>query len=208
MLEVSVYNIDGQKVRTLDVDEALFGGQVNAPLLKQAIVAYHANRRQGTFANKTRGEVSGSTKKLFKQKHTGNARRGPIRTPVMKGGGRTFAKKPRDFRTTFPRAMRRAALNSAILAKLVGNDLMIIDGLKADAPKTKTMAGIIKNLKINRSCLLTLAQNDKNIYLSARNLPDITVCAAADLNAFDVATRQKMLVTPEAMAALMNREAK
>lgn len=208
MLEVTVYNTQGQKIDTLKVDEEIFGGTVNVSLLKQAIVTYHANRRQGTVKTKGRGEVEGSTKKLFNQKHTGNARRGPIRTNVMRGGGMAFGKRPRDFRKDFPKSMRKAALKSAILAKLLGNDLMVVDGLKADAPKTKTLAAVMKNLKINRSCLLTLAQRDPNLYLSARNLPDITVMIAEDLNAFDIATRQKMLVTSDAMKAMLDREAR
>jgi large subunit ribosomal protein L4 len=207
MLEVSIYNTDGQKTGALQVDEQLFGGKVNISLLKQAIVSYRAARRQGTVAPKGRGEVEGSTKKLYAQKHTGNARRGPIRTNVMRGGGMAFGKKPRDFRKSFPRGMRRAALDSAILAKLLGNDLMVLDGLKIDAPKTKAMSGLMKNLKIDRSCLLTLAERDRNVYLSSRNLGNVKVMTAQELNAFDVATRQKMLVTSEAMKALVSREA-
>jgi len=208
MLEVPVYNTSGEKIDTLQVDEALFGGKVNASLLKQAIVTYHANKRQGTAKTKTRAEVEGSTRKLYRQKGTGNARRGNIRTNVMRGGGNAFGKRPRDFRKDFPKKMRRAALKSALLAKMLGQDLMVIDGLKADAPKTKQMAGVMKNLKINRSCLLTLAQRDVNLYLSARNIQDLTVRIAEELNAFDVATRQKMLVTSEAMKALLAGEAK
>ena len=207
MLEVPVYNTDGKKIDTLKVDEKVFGGAVNLPLLKQAIVAYHANRRQGTAQTKGRGDVAGSTRKLYNQKHTGNARRGNIRTNVMRGGGMAFAKRPRDFRKPFPRKMRRAALGSAILAKLLGQDLMVVDGLKVDRPRTKAMAGLMKNLKINRSCLLTLSQRDSNVYLSARNLPDLTVRIAGELNAFDVVTRQKMVVTSEAMKALLAAEA-
>ncbi len=208
MLEVPVYNPDGRKIDTLKVEEEIFGSTVNVSLVKQAIIAYRNNRRQGTVATKGRGEVEGSTKKLYKQKHTGNARRGPIRTNVMRGGGMAFGKKPRDFRTPFPKKMRKAALHSALLAKIIGQDLMVIDGLSVSSPKTKTMAGLMKNLKINRSCLLATDGLDRNVYLSSRNLPDLTVLPAADLNAFEVATRQKMLVTSKAMTALMAREAK
>jgi large subunit ribosomal protein L4 len=205
MWEVPIYNTDGQKIDTLSVDDKVFGSEVNVALLKQAIVTYHANRRQGTVKTKKRGEVAGSTKKLFRQKGTGNARRGPIRTNLMKGGGNAFGKRPRDFRKDFPRQMRKAALASAILAKIQGSDLMVVDGLKAEAPKTQAMAKILENLKINRTCLLTLADRDRNLYLSARNISDLTVRIAAELNAWDVATRQKMLVTSEAMKALMSR---
>lgn len=206
MLEVPVYNTNGKKVDTLKVDESIFGGQVNISLLKQAIVAYHAARRQGTAVTKSRGMVAGSTRKLYKQKHTGNARRGNIRTNVMRGGGVAFGKKVRDHRKDMPKKMRRAALKSAILAKIMGQDLLVVKGLSMESPKTAQMADVMTNLKINRSCLLATAQTDKNIYLSSRNLPNLTVLVAKDLNAFDVATRQKMVVTDDAMKSLMSRE--
>jgi large subunit ribosomal protein L4 len=207
MVEVPIYNTSGQKVDTWKVDESLLGGRVNVSLVKQAIVTYHANSRQGTVRTKNRADVEGSTRKLYKQKGTGNARRGNIRTNVMRGGGMAFGKRPRDFRKAFPRKMRRAALDSALLAKMLGGDLLVVQGLSADAPKTKAMAQVMRNLQINRSCLLTLADRDRNIYLSARNLPDITVRIALELNAYDVATRQKMLVTDAAMKLILNREA-
>lgn len=207
MLQVPVYNMSGEKVETLDIDEARFGTTVNAALLKQAVVAYHANRRQGTVATKGRSEVEGSTKKLFRQKGTGNARRGPVRTNIMKGGGCAFGKKTRDFRQGLPKKMRHAALNSAILAKILGEDLCVVSGLKLDRPKTQTMAAVLNKLKINRSCLLTLPARDEILYKSARNIFGVTVMAAADLNAFDVATRQKMLVTREAMDVLLGKQA-
>ena len=207
MLEVPVYNISGQKIDTLQVDEQAFGGTVNVPLLKQAIVAYHANKRQGTAQTKGRADVEGSTRKLYRQKGTGNARRGPIRTNVMKGGGMAFAKRPRDFRQHLPKKMRRAALKSAILAKLLGSDLMVLDALSLAAPKTARMVDVLKALQVNRSCLLTLAQRDPNVYLSSRNIPDLTVRIAEELNAYDVATRQKMIVTLDAMKALVAQEA-
>ena len=207
MLEVPVYNVEGQKVSTLQVDETVFGSQVNVALLKQVIVAYRANARQGTVCTKSRADVAGSTRKLYKQKGTGNARRGNIRTNVMRGGGMAFAKKPRDFRQSMPKKMRHAALNSAILAKLVGQDLMVLEGLAVAKPQTKQMAALLKNLKINRTCLLTIAEQDRNLYLSSRNLQDLTVRVMADLNAYDVTARRTMVVTSEAMKALMSREA-
>lgn len=206
MLEVPVYNTSGQQTQTLQVDEERFGKTVNVALLKQAIVGYHANKRQGTVATKNRGQVEGSTRKLFNQKHTGNARRGPIRTNIMRGGGMAFGKQPRDFRQGLPRQMRRKALESAILAKLLGQDLVVVEGLAIDSPKTKTVVQLLGALKINRSCLLTLAQRDTNIWKSARNIPDVTVRIAEELNAFDVATRQKLLVTLEAMKALLEKK--
>jgi len=207
MLEVPVYDIQGKQVDTLEVDENDFGGYVNEDLLKQAVVAYHANKRQGSASTLTRGMVSGTTAKAFKQKGTGRARRGDMRTPILRGGGRAFAKSPRDFRKKMPRKMRQRALQSAILAKMLGQDLMVLQGLSISEPKTKALAGILKNLKINRKCLLALADRDANVYLSSRNIADLMVRTAGELNAFDVATRQKMVVTSEAMAALCGKEA-
>ena len=206
MLEIPVYNTDGKKIDTFEVDETLFGSQVNVDLVKQAVVTYHANQRQGTVKTKSRGDIAYTTKKLFRQKGTGNARRGPKSTNILRGGGHAFAKVPRDFRKKLPQKMRKAALKSAILAKIIGQDICIVDGLQADAPKTKTMAGLLKNLEINRSCLLTLKDRDANLYLSSRNIPDLTVRIADELNAYDVATRQKMVVTSDAMQALCGQE--
>jgi large subunit ribosomal protein L4 len=203
MLDIPVLNTDGDKIDTMQVDERVFGSQVNAPLLKQAVVTYHANKRQGTVATKSRGMVDGSTRKLFRQKGTGRARRGAIRTPVLRGGGMAFAKSPRSFRKRFPKKMRKAALNSAILAKILGEDLVIVDGLSMEAPKTREMARVATNLGINRSCLLALAGRDQNVYLSCRNIKDITVRIAEELNAFDVVTRQKMVITRDAMDLLV-----
>ena len=148
MLEVPVYNTDGEKIDALQVDEGVFGGRLNAPLLKQAIVAYHANRRRGTAATRGRGEVSGSTKKLFRQKGTGNARRGPRRTGVLRGGGRTFGKKHRDFGKKLPAKMRRAARDSAILAKMLGGDILVLEGLSLSAPRTREMAAVMRNKRL------------------------------------------------------------
>jgi len=207
MKEVPVYNTSGEQVDTLEVDEALFGSTVNVSLLKQAVVAHQANHRHGTVATRNRARTAGSTRKLFRQKGTGNARRGQRRTNLLKGGGMAFAKQPKTIRKKMPRKMRKAALASAILAKLLGQDLLVVDGLSFDRPRTGEMAAVLRNLRIDRSCLLTLAQRDSNVYLSSRNIADLTVRIADELNAAEVATRQKMLVTREAMDALLAQEA-
>ena len=208
MLEVPVYNTNGEKIDTLKVDEQTFGGSVNVDLVKQAVVAYHANRRQGTAKTKTRGEVTATTKKMFRQKGTGNARRGPKSVNILRGGGHAFAKKPRDFGKKLPRKMRKAALASAILAKIIGQDFCVVDGLSVERPRTAEMAAMLKNLQINRTCVLALAERNMNIYLSSRNLPDLMVRTAEELNAYDVATRRKMVVTTEAMKVLCPPEDK
>ena len=130
MIELAVYNKQGEQIDTLSLDEAVFGDQVRLPLLKQALVMYQTNRRQGSARTKSRGMVSGSTRKIFRQKGTGNARMGPLRNPIRRGGGRTFAKLPRPFHQRLPAKARALARNSAILAKLQTQDLLVIDQLR------------------------------------------------------------------------------
>lgn len=205
MIDVAVYNRDGKQIETLQVDEAAFGGTVRHPLLKQAIVMYHANLRVGTAATKSKGMVEGSTRKLYKQKGTGNARAGAIRTPVRRGGGHAFAKTARDFGKDMPRKQRRLACDSAILAKLQDGRVVVIDELSFEAPKTKEFARVLTNLKIDRSCLVTIPQQDFNVYKSARNLPKVDVMVVGDLNAGIVCKKQKVLFTKEAFMSLLNR---
>jgi len=207
MMELTVYNRSGQEVGKLSVDETVLGGAVRYALLKQAIVMYHANRRQGTVKTKGRSEVAGSDKKLFRQKGTGNARVGNRRTGKRVGGGMTFAKVPRDFRQTMPRAQRRLARDSAVLAKLRKNQVVVVDGLGFEEPRTKEFAGILKNLKIDRSCLVAVREYDQNLYKSARNVQKVAVRPVADLNAGDICTHQRMLFTKDALVAFLNRDA-
>jgi large subunit ribosomal protein L4 len=203
MITLGVYNREGSQVESLQVDEALFGSKVRFALLKQAIVMYHANKRVGTAATKSRGMVEGSTRKLYKQKGTGNARAGNARTPVRKGGGNAFAKAARDFRQDMPVKQRRLAKNSAILAKLLANNVVVIDQLKFDKPKTKDFANILGKLKIERSCIVTVPEYNETLYKSIRNLPKIDMMMVTDLNAGDIINRQKLLFTKDAFAALM-----
>jgi len=206
MIDVKVYNREGKEVDTVQVDETLFGGQVRYPLLKQAIVMYHANKRVGTSATKSRGMVAGSTRKLYKQKGTGNARAGTVRTPVRKGGGVAFAKALRDFGKDMPKKQRRLACDSALLAKMQSGKLMVVDELSFEAPKTKEFARVLGNLKIDRSCLVTIGQQDSMLYKSARNLPKIDVMVVTDLNAGDICSKQNMLFTKEAFTALLENK--
>ncbi len=206
MIDLVVYNTDGQEVESLKVDEAVFGGSVRYPLLKQAIVMYHANKRVGTAASKSRGMVKGSSRKVFRQKGTGNARIGNIRTGKRVGGGVTFAKSLRDFGKRMPKKQRRLAMNSAILAKLLSSDVVVVDGLNFEKPKTKDFAGILSNLKIERSCLVTVSSEDVNIYKSANNIPKVTVLPVNELNAGDICHYRKILFTKEAFLAVLNKD--
>ena len=207
MIELSVYNRSGQEIEKLNVDESVLGGAVRYALLKQAIVMYHANRRVGTVKTKGRSEVAGSDKKLFRQKGTGNARVGNRRTGKRVGGGMTFAKVPRDFRQAMPKKQRRLARDSAVLAKLRKNQVVVVDGLGFEAPRTKEFASVLKSLKIDRSCLVAVKDYDQNLYKSARNVQKVAVLPVADLNAGDICTHQRMLFTKDALVAFLNRGA-
>ncbi len=206
MIDVAVYNTDGKEVDSLKVDEAALGGSIRHPLLKQAIVMYHANKRVGTAATKSRGMVTGSSKKLFRQKGTGNARVGNIRTGKRVGGGVTFAKTARDFSQRMPKKQRKLARDSAILAKLLGNDVVVVDGLKFDKPKTRDFVNILNNLKIDRSCLVTIDSEDPNLYKSANNIPKVAVLPVSQLNAGDICSHRKMLFTKEALLSVLEKD--
>lgn len=206
MIDLTVYNRSGQEVDKISVDEAVLGGAVRYALLKQAVVMYHANQRVGTVATRSRGMVSGSTKKLYRQKGTGNARMGSRRTGVRRGGGMIFAKVPRDFTQTMPKKQRRLARDSAVLAKLRKNQVVVVEGLDFEKPRTKDFASVLKNLKIDRSCLVAVPEYNENVYKSARNVRKVDVLPVADLNAGDICTHQRMLFTKEALVAFLNRE--
>jgi large subunit ribosomal protein L4 len=203
MIDLAVYNKEGKQVETFKVDETSLGGRVRHALLKQAIVMYHANKRVGTATTKNRGEVEGSTRKLYKQKGTGNARSGNIRTPIRKGGGHAHAKRPRDFSQAMPQKARQLAKKSAVLAKMLAGNVFVIDALAMEAPKTKDFASVLTNLKIDRSCLVAISQYNENIYKSARNIAKVAVLPVADLNAADICNRQKMLFTKDALTSFI-----
>ncbi len=206
MIELTVYNTEGQEVDSLTVDESALGGVVRYLLLKQAVVMYHNNKRVGTAATKSRGLVTGSTKKLYRQKGTGFARAGTRRTGKRVGGGVTFAKIARDFSKSMPKKQRRLARDSAILAKLLGNDVVVVDTLSFENPKTKDFVKVLNNLNIDRSCLVAVSDYDENIYKSARNVPKVAVMPVAELNAGDICSRRKMLITYEAFLSVLNKK--
>ena len=205
MIELPVYNIDGNKVDNLKVDESAFGGVVRYSLLKQAIVMYHTNKRVGTATTRNRSMVAGSGRKLFRQKGTGFARAGTRRTGKRVGGGVTFAKVARDFSKRMPKKQKRLARDSAILAKLLSNNVVVVDKLNFEKPKTKDFVNVLNNLKIERSCLVATSSYDDNLYKSAKNVPKVAIMPTAELNAGDICSHRKMLITHEAFLSIMNR---
>jgi len=203
MIELPVYNHQGKEVDRIQIDESVFGGSVRMALLKQAIVMYHANKRQGTAATKSRGMVAGSTRKIYRQKGTGRARMGANRTVVRRGGGVAFAKEYRDFRQRMPKKQRQLARNSAILAKLQSGDALVVDKLEFDNPKTREFAALLDNLNIDRSCLVALEDYDINIYKSLRNIPKVDALEVEQLNAGDICRKRKLLFTRPALEFLL-----
>ena len=198
MIEVPIYDQSGQKVESIQIDENKLGGHVRTNLLKQALVAYHANQRQGTVQTLARGEVAGATRKVFRQKGTGNARTGGIRNPIKKGGGHAKQKRPKDWRLAIPKKARRLARNNAILLKLQSNDVRVLNELKLPEPKTKHMVGVYKALGIDRSCLFALLGNSETnaaIVRSARNLDRTKLTTVDQLNAWDIMNTRTLLMT-------------
>ncbi len=204
MIDVPVYNQEGKQVETLQVDEQQLGGKVRPRLLKQAVVMYEANRRQGTVAKKSRGQVEGSTRKIYKQKHTGNARMGTVRQPLRRGGGRAFQQVPRDYSKGMPQRMRRLARANALLAKLLDQQVKVVQGLSFDAPRTKPFAQALKALQIGgASCFLATARHDEALYKSGRNVPGMTIATVSQANAYNLLRHRFVLFTKEAFLAFL-----
>jgi len=203
MASLPVYDMKGSEVGTYEIDPAEIAESINKQLLHDVVVMYQANARQGSNRTRSRAEVAGSTKKMYRQKGTGNARAGSRRSGVRRGGGHIFAKRPRDYTYRLPKKAVRAATRMAIAGKLQSEQVVVVDDLKFDAPKTKEMAGVLKALKLEgMSTLVTTASHDVTVYKSARNIDRVTVSAAADLNALSVLRPQRMLVTKAALDSI------
>lgn len=203
MVTLNVYNRQGDSVGTVDVDPEEFGGKINRQLLHDVVLMYLANKRRGTHSTKRRGEVAGSTKKLFRQKGTGRARRGTRRTNKVVGGGTAKGPKPRDYYYRMPKKMVRAATRMAILSKLQDDEAVILDDLSVEQVKTRQVAEVLKALKLNETtCLVGIAEPDKNLYLSARNIPTVEVMPASQFNAYVVLKQKRLVLTRSALEAL------
>lgn len=200
-MDIPVYNKEGEKIDNVQLDEGKFGGPVRKTLLRDAVIMYEANKRQGTASTKTRGEVAGGGRKPWVQKHTGRARAGSIRSPLWKGGGVVFGPKPRDYSYAIPKKARKLALFSALTARIRDNELVVVQDLNFDAPKTKQMVGVLKALGINgERCLIVIPKTDEMVWKSARNIPSVKVMTSAELNAYEVLKPKKILLTKEALS--------
>ena len=201
MSNVSVYNMEGNEVGTLELNDAVFGVEVNEHLVHMAVVRQLANKRQGTQKAKTRSEVSGGGRKPWRQKGTGHARQGSTRAPQWTGGGVVFAPVPRDYSFKMNKKERRIALKSALTTRVQENKLVVLDELKLDAIKTKEMQKVLTNLKADKALVIT-ATDDKNVVLSARNIADVQTATVNTINVYDVMRHNTVVVTKDAVASI------
>lgn len=206
MIDVPIHDMQGNAVGTMSIDEGLLGGEVRPALLKQAYVMFHANRRQGSARTRGRGSVEGSTRKLYKQKGTGNARVGNARTNIRKGGGVTFAKTRtrEDFRTALTKKMRRLANRNALLAKLVDGEVKCFADLEFDAPKTSEFAAVLAAVGIDRTCLVALAKENLNGFRSARNLAHVDCTRIDQINAFGLLNHRYLVTDRRSLESFLD----
>ena len=200
MASVSVYNMEGAQVGTIELSDSIFAVPVNEHLVHQAVVAQLANKRQGTQSAKTRSEVSGGGRKPWRQKGTGRARVGTSRSPLWRGGAIIFGPKPREYSYSIPKKKRRLALKSVLSSKVAENDIIVLDTLNFDQPKTKEMVKVLNALNVDAKALVVTAEVDENVVKSARNIEGVTPVAAASINVYDLLAHNKLIITKDAIA--------
>ena len=201
MANVAIYNMEGNEVGSLELNDAVFGVEVNEHLVHMAVVQQLANKRQGTQKAKTRSEVRGGGRKPWRQKGTGHARQGSIRAPQWKGGGVVFAPVPRDYSFKLNKKEKRAALKSVLTTKVNDSKLIVLDELKMDEIKTKKFQEMLNNLKVSKA-LVVINENDKNVVLSARNIPAVKTALTNTINVYDILKYDTVVVTKDAVATI------
>ena len=201
MANVKVYNIEGNEVGSIELNDAVFGVAVNEHLMHMAVVSQLANKRQGTQSAKTRAEVSGGGRKPWRQKGTGHARQGSTRAPQWTGGGVVFAPKPRDYSVKMNKKEKALAIKSALTSRVAENKFIVVDGLTFDEIKTKKMANVLDNLKVEKA-LVVLDKKDENVILSARNIPTVRTTMSNSVNVYDVLKYGTVVITKEAVAQI------
>ena len=201
MPTVGLFNKEGQKVGDFQLNENVFGVEVNEAALHQVVVALLANKRQGTQSTRTRAEVRGGGIKPWRQKGTGRARQGSIRAPQWIHGGVVFAPKPRNYRVSVPKTMRRVAMKSALSSKVAENELIVLENLELDTPKTKNIINILKAFEAKKTLIITDESNE-NVYKSARNIQGVAVLPANNINVYDLLKYEKVLITKDAVTKI------
>ncbi|MDD4267331.1 MAG: 50S ribosomal protein L4 [Pirellulaceae bacterium] len=205
MVSLPVYNRNGEEVGAYEIDPAELAPRISKQLLHDVVVMYQANQRQGSAKTKGRGEVAGSTKKMYRQKGTGNARAGHRRSGVRRGGGHIFARRPRDYSYRLPKKAIRLATRMAMASKIEDNQVVVIDQLAFDEPKTRQMAAILKALRVEGTLLVAVEAHDPNLFRSVRNIADVSVLPVGELNALEVLRPQRMLMTKAALDAFRGK---
>jgi large subunit ribosomal protein L4 len=198
MISVPMFDMQGQALAPVEVDESSLGGRVRQMLLRQAVQMYQMNQHVCTKGHLTRGEVSGSTRKIYRQKHTGNARAGQRTVAHRRGGGMAFPPMTRDISYHIPKAARRGATRSALLARLRDGVVSLVSEIALDAPKTKTVAAMLKSLRVEGRCLIVVDGDNPNVLKSARNIPAVTIRRALDVNAYDILQPNRLIFTQTA----------
>jgi large subunit ribosomal protein L4 len=198
-VKVPVFDLTGKEVRQIEISDAVFGVPFNEAVVHQVVVGMQANQRQGTAYSKSRGDIVGSTKKLYRQKGTGYARAGSKKSPTRRGGGSAFGPKPRDYRQDIPKNLRRLALRCVLSSKAGDGDLKILDGFNFTEPKTKEMVNVLDALKIEKSALIVTQAADQNVVKSARNIPAVITAPAGIINILDILSHKTLLMTEGAV---------
>ena len=201
MANLKVYNIKKEEVGSVELNDMVFNAEYNEALIHQVIVALHNNARQGTKSTLTRSEVNGSKKKLYRQKGTGNARHDEKSAPQFVGGGVVFAPKPRDYSFKMNKKEKNIALKSALTSRVAENKIIVLDSIKFEEIKTKNMVAVLDNLKVNKA-LVVLNDNDQNVVLSARNIPNVKTASTNTINVYDILKYDQLIVTKDAVATI------
>lgn len=202
MPKVSLYDMTGKEVGQVNLTSSLFGAKINQNLLQDAVVAHLARRRSGTASTKHRAEVRGGGRKPWRQKGTGRARAGSIRSPIWVGGGTVFGPKPRDYGYSMPKKVRRQALLAALSSKAKDKDIVVLKELKLKEAKTRLMAGILNSLHVGLKPLIILKDPDGNVIRASRNLPGVGVSLVQNLNVYDLLNHNKLIITQDALSKL------
>lgn len=200
MPKVNVYNVLGEQVGEIDLVDSIFGAEINEHAMYEVVKNHLANKRQGTQSVKTRAEVRGGGRKPWRQKGTGRARQGSIRAPHWTGGGVSFAPKPRDYSYSVPKKVKKVAIKSALSSKVLENEIIVLDELNLDEPKTKEMVKILENIKAGKKALIVMDEKNENIIKSARNIPNVKTTLTNTLNVYDILNYDSFIITKGAVS--------
>jgi len=199
MAKVTMLNMAGAEAGVIELKDEIFGIEPNANAVHTVVVNYLANQRQGTQSAKTRGDVRGGGRKPFRQKGTGRHRQGSTTDPSQVGGGVAFAPKPRDYRYTINKKVKRLAMKSVLSSKVLENEIIVLDELRFDAPKTKEMIKVLENVKAGKKALIVTAEKDENIVKSAANIPGVRTALVGTMNVYEIVNHNSCIVTKEAI---------